>query len=307
MTRGEFDLISDCFAGKGGARHPFTRLGIGDDASVHRLAAGMELVVSTDSSLAGIHWPDDLPLSIAADRAVCSALSDLAAMGAEPVSCWLNVMATDAESVAQMGEGATAALARYGVELTGGDTTRSRSNALAVTVAGALPEGTAMRRDMANSGDLVWLCGRAGFHASGLHQWLTGEKDGCFVDDFKNITPLLADGIRLRQAGVRCCMDISDGLLQDASHIARASSLAMEIEMASLPGWTQLVDTLGEHVALQRVAYGGEDYALLCTAPEGVNLPFAVKIGRCFAGAGVTIRLNGQAVSVGKRGYDHFG
>lgn len=304
--RGEFDLISDCFAGKGGAHHPFTLLGIGDDASVHRLAAGMELVVSTDSSLAGIHWPDDLPLPVAADRAVCSALSDLAAMGAEPVSCWLNVMAVDAEAVAAIGEGATAALARHGVELVGGDTTRSRNNAVAVTVAGVLPAGTAMRRNRAKAGDLVWLCGRTGFHASGLYQWLNSEKDGCFVESFKTITPLLEDGVRLRQAGVCCCMDISDGLLQDASHIARASSLAMSIEVSSLPGWLQLVEVLGEQVALQRVAYGGEDYALLFTAPPGVHVPFAVSIGRCSAGSGVALMLNGETVTVEQAGYDHF-
>jgi len=303
---GEFDLIARCFAGRGGRHHAFTRLGIGDDASLHRLEAGMELVVSTDSSLAGIHWPEDLPLAIAAHRAVCSALSDLAAMGAEPLACWLNVMATGSNAVEQLGEGATAALATYHVELVGGDTTRSRVNALAVTVAGQLPAGSAMRRDAAGVDDSIWLAGRVGLHASGLQQWFDGQHDGCFVSCFTTITPLLADGVRLKQQGVRCCMDVSDGLLQDAGHLAGASGVGMCIELSSLPDWPLLVSELGEDVAIQRAACGGEDYALLFTAPATMTFDGACRIGRCQAGAGVQLQLNGKTRTVERAGYDHF-
>jgi len=303
---GEFDLIDSCFAGKGGKPRAFTLLGIGDDASIHQPAAGMELVVSTDASLAGVHWPMDLPVAIAAGRAVCSALSDLAAMGAEPLSCWLNVMAEDTDAVEQMGLGATAALLRHDVELVGGDTTRSPCNALAVTVAGQLPAGSAMRRDAALADDDVWLCGRVGFHASGLQQWLTGEKDGCFVVEFTHIEPLLRQGVMLREQGVRCCMDISDGLLQDAEHLARASGVGMDIELSLLPDWSQLVAELGEAKALQNAAHGGEDYALLFTAPAGKTLDQACRIGRCRSQPGVALRLHGDLITVEKSGYDHF-
>ncbi|MDX8405984.1 MAG: thiamine-phosphate kinase [Mariprofundus sp.] len=303
---GEFDLIGRCFAGKGGQKRAFTRLGIGDDASLHRQDTGMELVVSTDTSLSGVHWPVDLPLAIAADRAVCSALSDLAAMGAEPLCCWLNVMAVDTVAVEQMGEGATAALARHDVELAGGDTTRSPCDALAVTVAGQLPEGTAMRRDGGNSDDYIWLCGRVGFHVTGLNQWLSGHKKGCFYDYFKTIKPLLADGVHLRETGVRCCMDISDGLLQDAGHLADASSMGMDIELSRLPDWQQLVDLVGLEQAMQHAAHGGEDYALLFTAHPSMTFPNACMIGRCRAQSGVSLSLNGQAITVERAGYDHF-
>jgi len=303
---GEFELIDRCFAGKGGRQHAFTRLGIGDDASIHQLEAGMELVVSTDTSLAGVHWPMDLPVAIAADRAVCAALSDLAAMGAEPLCCWLNVMAVNAESVEQMGVGATAALARYDVELAGGDTTRSPFDALAVTVAGQLPAGRAMRRDGAQSDDKIWLCGRVGLHASGLQQWLNNEKDGSFVSCFKMIEPLLDNGVRLREQGVRCCMDISDGLLQDAGHLARASGIGMDIELSLLPEWQQLADAFGEDRALHNAAHGGEDYALLFTAPAAMSFSDACMIGHCRMQPGVSLTLHGQPVEVEKAGYDHF-
>jgi len=303
---GEFDLIDRCFVGKGGGQRAFTRLGIGDDASIHQPDAGMELVVSTDTSLAGVHWPMDMPVTMAADRAVCAALSDLAAMGAEPLCCWLNVMAVDSVSVEQMGVGATAALERHDVELVGGDTTRAPCDALSVTVAGQLPTGEAMRRDGALADDNVWLCGRVGFHVSGLQQWLKHEKDGCFVADFQRIKPLLAEGVCLREDGVRCCMDISDGLLQDAGHLARASGVGMEIEISCLPDWAHLIHALGEDRALRNAAQGGEDYALLFTAPAAMVFSDACMIGRCRPQAGVLLRLDGRTLWVEEEGYDHF-
>jgi len=266
----------------------------------------MELVVSTDTSLAGVHWPEDLPLSIAADRAVCSALSDLAAMGAEPRCCWLNVMAEDARSVEQMGQGAVAALAKYDVELSGGDTTRSRCNALSVTVAGEVAQGTALLRSAAQPEDNIWISGRCGFHAAGLYQWLNNEKDGGFVDSFHVIKPLLEQGVALRRAGVRCCSDVSDGLLQDAGHIARMSGVGMEMELSLLPDWQQLEDTLGVAQAVQLAARGGEDYALLFAAPVSMRFSGCVQIGRCRYKPGITLTLHDQIVNPEASGYDHF-
>ncbi|MDQ6992622.1 MAG: thiamine-phosphate kinase [Mariprofundus sp.] len=305
-SMGEFDLIERCFVGKGGGPSPFTLLGIGDDASLHQLEAGMELVVSSDSSLAGVHWPVDLPLEIGADRAICSALSDLAAMGAEPLCCWLNVMAESSDAVVQMGAGATAALKRHGVELVGGDTTRALCNALSVTVAGKLPKATAMRRDQGLIDDKIWILGRVGFHRAGLQQWFDGQKEGCFMSDFHRIEPLLTAAVQLREQGVRCCMDVSDGLLQDAMHLASASSMGMEIELSLLPDWQQLVAELGEESAIHYAAYGGEDYALLFTAPASMYFDGAACIGHCSAEAGVRASLNHKTIEIEKAGYDHF-
>jgi len=308
MSAGEFHLINRLFRGAGGSHKPFTRLGIGDDASVHRPEPGMEVVVSTDSSLQGVHWPDDFPLDQAADRAVCSALSDMAAMGAQTRCAWLNVMAADGLAVALIANGSMRALKRYDVELAGGDTCRSAVNALSVTVAGELPEGKAMRRDAAGSGDKIWLVGRVGWHALGLQQWLHGEHEGIFVPCFEVITPLLETGIELRRAGVACCIDVSDGLLQDAGHIAAASGLGMDIELSLLPDWEQLCQAVGVESALALVAHGGEDYALLFTAPHDVQIPdgLAICIGHCRKGEGVSLLLEGEETHVEKAGFDHF-
>jgi len=311
MGVGEFNLIQACFAGQGGKPKGGTRLGIGDDASIHHPAKGMDLVVSTDSSIESIHWPTDFPLSQASDRAVCAALSDLAAMGAEPLYAWLNVTARDSKSVSAMGEGACAALARYDVELAGGDTCRSPVNGLSITVAGQLPEGTAMKRSEADEKDAVWIVGKAGFHALGLQQWMGGKKEGYFVHYLEEIKPKLEAGVRLRELGVKCCIDISDGLLQDAGHIADASRLAMDIDLSLLPGWDILCKKAGEKHAVRAVANGGEDYALLLTAPDAMRFldGFAVKIGHCAVGSGVSLRVEDRllgASEIGTKGYDHF-
>ena len=312
MAEGEFNLINRLFKGAGGSTKPFTSLGIGDDASIHQPKTGMELVVSTDSSVQNVHWPDDFPLDKAADRAVCSALSDLAAMGAEPVCVWLNIMAADSEAVESLGQGATAALRRYDVELAGGDTCRSATNAVSVTVAGELPAGSAMRRDQAKADDAVWLCGRLGFHAPGLQQWFdsgfNGKGDGDFIPYFEKLTPQLQAGIALRQAGVSCCIDVSDGLLQDAGHICAASNIGMQLEVNLVPDWSFLCDKLGEKAALQSVARGGEDYVLLFTAPMNMDFPadIALRIGQCRAEPGLSLLLNGEPTNIGSRGYDHF-
>jgi thiamine-monophosphate kinase len=309
MSAGEFTLIDKCFKGQGGSPNDFTRLGIGDDASIHHLTAGMELVVSTDTSVEDIHWPKNYPLDKAADRAVCSALSDLAATGAEPLCAWLNVTARDGDAVQNMGLGATRALRRYDVELVGGDTCRSPLNTLSVTVAGQLPEKTAMRRSQARVSDSIWLVGRLGFHALGLQQWLAGKFDGEFVPYFDELKPQLDAGIRLRELGVKCCIDVSDGLLQDASHLADTSHIGMDIEITSIPHWQMLNSKAGEALALQAVAHGGEDYALLFTVPQQVQLSdgLAVKIGSCREGSGVRLFKSGQAIKVEKTGFDHFG
>lgn len=303
----EFAIIDSLFR-RTALHHPDTTLGIGDDASIHRLGENREIVVSTDVSVAGVHWPDDVPLDVAADRAVCAALSDLAAMGAEAAWAWIGVQATDAAAISAMAKGIDAAMRRFRVELAGGDTARSPVNALNVCVSGSLPRGSAMRRDGARDRDEVWLCGRTGFAAMGLRQWQKGGRAGEFVDAFLHVHPRLDVGVRLRQIGLRCCIDVSDGLLQDAGHIAHASGLCLQLDSSALPGVPALAEASGPEKALDDALHGGEDYALLCTAPVTLNaklVPLAQRIGSCTASESAGVWLDGQPVTSFK-GYDHF-
>jgi thiamine-monophosphate kinase len=306
----EFELIDHAFCWKLPFQHPQTRLPAGDDASIHAIPDGFELVVSTDMSLAGVHWPHDFPLKDAACRAVNAALSDLAAMGAEACWVWVCAVLQDEFAAEEMGDGIAAALAGSGIELAGGDTVHASENGLAVTVAGILPKGTAMRRGAARDGDDIWLCGQAGFAALGLRQWQQGMREGEAVQAFCEVHPLLAEGLAMRQAGVRCCIDVSDGLLADAGHLAEASGVGMEIELSLIPSFARLVQLTDRENAVQLVLSGGEDYALVCTAParlRDVLSVLAVRIGRCVSGSGVRALLDGRKVKPAKRGFDHFG
>jgi len=305
----EFDLIDRAFRKKLSFKHSLTSLSVGDDASVHAVPDGYELVVSTDISVAGVHWPHDFPLQQAAGRAVNAALSDLAAMGAEACWVWICAALNDGNAAESMGDGIAAALSGSGIELAGGDTVHAADNSLSVTVAGVLPRATAMRRDAARDGDDIWLCGDLGLAAHALRQWQQGDRSAQVMKAFGEVQPRLTEGIALRQAGVSCCIDVSDGLLADTGHLAKASAMGMEIELSRIPSFIELAQRLGKEDAANLVLAGGEDYALVCTAPARLSdalSAVAVRIGRCQAGSGVRALLDGLEVKTAQRGFDHF-
>jgi len=305
---GEFELIQAAFRDGAPNAHLTTSVKNGDDASVHAVPDGMELVISTDASISGVHWPDGFALQSAADRATCAALSDLAAMGAEACWAWVSVMSRSQDDLLELGKGVNAALSRYSVELSGGDTAYSSVNALTVTVGGIVPVGKAMCRNGAKKGDGAWIIGRAGFSSLGLKQWMAEMEEGYFKRYFEEIKPKLEQGVRLRDLGIRCCIDISDGILQDASHIAQDSSVGMRLDLESFPGWDLLCRKVGEKSAIRAVVSGGEDYALLFTASEGMGWldSFATQVGVCTDGTEVEIRLNGTMLEGLEPGFDHF-
>jgi len=309
----EFDAISHLFQQRTPLKHPTTQVGNGDDASTHVIPDDFELVVSTDTAVEGVHWPQDMPLAVAGSRAINAALSDLAAMGATPAWLWLAIMAKDATSLSSMSDGIVQTCLTHKIELAGGDTVRASNNSINVTVGGLLPKGQAMLRTHAQVGDDVWLLGNTGLAAAGLKQWFQGETKGCFVPHFQHINPLYKQGITLREMGIRCCIDISDGLLQDAGHIAKGSALSIHIDLTyiqNLACYQQLLPHFDKETCLKKVLSGGEDYALLCTAPTSQQQAMqnigAQHIGRCVQGEGVHLIHKGKTVDYNIKGYDHF-
>ena len=308
MPSHEFDCIAQYFVNKANYTDKHTQLSNGDDASIHKLMQHQSLVVSTDTAVAGVHWPHDFPLDKAADRAVCAALSDLAAMGAKARWAWVSVVAPNTLALKDIGQGVSDALNRYQVELAGGDTVSAETVVISITVAGVVDEGAAMQRNQAKVGDQVWLLGKLGYSALGLEQWLAGKRDGKFVPWFSDIVPKLEQGIMLREAGVRCCIDVSDGLLQDAGHLAKASNVQLKLDISHCPDWDSICDYVGEEKAQQLMCSGGEDYALLFTAPanQSWDESFASCIGVCTQGSGVQANIQGRDVDVRQTGYKHF-
>jgi len=309
----EFDAISRLFQTRATYTNPLTQLANGDDASVHHIPDDMALVMSTDTAVSGVHWPEDMPLEIAGHRAVCAALSDLAAMGAKATWVWLAVMAKDTISLQQMSRGIIDACNTFHVELAGGDTVSSATNTVSVTVGGLVPKTTAMTRSGAMREDEVWIFGDLGLSAMGLEQWLAGKHDGHCLSSFKTILPLLDIGEQIRALGIRACIDISDGLLQDAEHIAKASAIQMNInveQLQELPSFKTLAD-INKKKALKLTLSGGEDYALLFTAsPEQHQILQglgAYCIGNCSEGNTVCLLHEGAEIEHNVKGYDHFG
>jgi thiamine-monophosphate kinase len=302
---GEFRLIADYFSGLDGGAGVV--LGGGDDAALLALEAGRELVVSTDNSAEGVHFPVGADPALAAYRAVAAAVSDLAAMGATPLAMTLNLSlpAADPQWLAACRRGLGRAVEAFDLPLVGGDLSRG-ALIFGVQVLGTVPAGSALTRGGAREGDRVCVSGSLGDAAAGLAllqaRLAAGEQQRKrFLAAFWEPVPQLALGDALRAAAT-AAIDVSDGLLADVGHIADRSGVAITIDSARLPVSRELLDCVGRDRALQWALAGGEDYALCFTLPRGIALPEGCTwVGLVEAGTGVYCD-----VACGDAGYRHF-
>jgi thiamine-monophosphate kinase len=266
----------------GSAAAPGMRVGIGDDAAVLEVPGGQDLLVTTDLFVEGVHFRREwLPAAAAGRRALCRALSDIAAMGGEPRFALLSLAAPSASSLRPPGSslqppgswvrgflrGFAAAARSFHVALAGGDTGSSGSGALLadVIIVGTAPKGTAALRSGARRGDLLLVSGQLGALAAALD---SGRRP-------PPIHPRLALGKYLRSHRlITAMMDLSDGLSTDLNRLIQESGVGAEVEIGHLP----LAGTL------QQALHGGEDYELLFTVPEAR----AGRLPRSFAGTPLT-------------------
>ncbi|ROM78620.1 MULTISPECIES: thiamine-phosphate kinase [Pseudomonas] len=316
---GEFELIRNYFAAapcaQGGEG---VALGIGDDCALLAVPVGEQLAVSTDTLVAGVHFPDPCDPFLLGQRSLAVAVSDLAAMGATPVAFTLalTLPTVTADWLLAYARGLNQMAQACGVTLVGGDTTRGPLS-LTLTVFGRVPAGQALTRGGAQPGDLLCVGGELG-NAAGALPLVLGQR----IAETAVAAPLLAHywsprpqidlGLALR-GKARAAMDISDGLLADCGHIAQASAVAIEVERDRLPLSKALVAFLGVPGATDAALSGGDDYVLLFTLPpaglpalQAEGWPIHV-IGRVAAGEGVTlVDRHGQDITPHIRGYQHF-
>ncbi len=309
---GEFDRIRAIARTLGPRAAP-----LGDDCAVIPDDAE-SLVLSTDVSVEGVHFRRAwLAQSEIGWRAAAAALSDLAADGARCVGLLVAVVvpgdAAEADVVALM-DGVAAAAASVGGLVLGGDLSRGPQWSIAVTVVGRAARP--VTRAGAAPGDTVWITGALGGAHAAVSAWAAGHEPSPAVRTaFARPEPRIAAGQWLAAHGATAMVDVSDGVVADARHLAAASGVAIELDLDLLPIFAGLAAPAGDDVALVAAA-GGEDYELLATMPaqfaaadrdafiRACGVPLTL-IGVVQTGAAVRALRSGAPVDV--RGYDHFG
>lgn len=325
--RGEFETIARHFAplaaGEPGA------LGLVDDAAVIAPPAGRQLVLTVDAMVAGVHFLESDPAGQVAQKLMRVNLSDLAAMGAEPLGYLLTcTWPRDVREswVADFATGLGEDQRRFGISVLGGDMTSTPGPlTLSLTALGHVAPGQALRRSTARAGDLVFLSGTLGDGALGLLA-LTGRLPGLeaehaafLAERYRRPSPRLTLGRLLSEGGLAtACLDVSDGLVADLCHICEVSGLGAEVEAARLPLSAAAAAVLAEEQSLlAAVLTGGDDYELCFTvAPaqaERVEALAAraghgiVRIGRMVEGGGVRVLDRaGEPLALDRQGWTHF-
>jgi len=265
-----------------------------------------------------VHFPAGAPGELLGQRALAVAVSDLAAMGATPLAFTLALTLPEVcpAWLADFTAGLERMARQCGVGLVGGDTTRGPLS-LTLTVFGRVPAGQALTRAGARPGDLLCVGGALG-NAAGALPFVLGERaeqpgSAELLAHYWSPAPQLQLGQALRGLAT-AALDVSDGLLADCGHIARASGVALLVEQQRLPLSAALLACMGEQSARQLALGGGDDYVLAFTLPaekldalRAMGQPVQV-IGRVEAGQGVhLLDAEGRAIEPRHSGYQHFG
>jgi thiamine-monophosphate kinase len=292
--------------------------------------SGCALALSCDAAVEGVHFRREwLTEQEIGGRAVRCALSDLAAMGAHPAAVLLTLIVSpdeDAAAAHRVVEGAASAASELGARLVGGETVGSGGPlTLDVLVAGFVRTGRELRRAGAQPGDVVAISGPLGDSAAGLaalEAGLHGPDAEAVIRRHKAPEPRLEVGAELAECdGVHAAIDVSDGLLQDAGHMAEQSGVGLQLYVDSLP-LSPASQAIAERLSADPLAWaltGGEDFELLVSvaATEFGEVRRQVKrsrgigleaIGQATEGAGVSLRrLDGAEVALPRTaGWDHF-
>jgi len=315
---GEFELIARYFAplakGFAGAR------GLESDNAFLAADPRHDLVVKTDTVVSGVHFLSDERPELVAARALRVCLSDLAAGGATPYVYQLSLALgrgwTDGW-IARFARGLAADQRRFGITLCGGDTTATPGpTTITVTAFGRVARGRGLGRAGARAGDELWVSGTIGDAALGLLAARRQLKSTMLEKRYRLPQPRTALGPHL--VGVaNAAADISDGLLADAGHIAKASRVAVHIERDLVPLSSDARRVLADRPALwSNVLGGGDDYELaIAVVPRKRTALLAAarvakvkvtRVGAFSTGKGVVLTITGQRSRIAQTGYVHF-
>lgn len=314
MGLNEFELIDKYFNKK--IKSPTILIGIGDDCAVLKPPAGVNLAVTTDTLVSGVHFFSDCDPRKLGHKCLAVNLSDLAAMGAEPawITLSLTIPSADELWLDQFCRGFFELAHRYEAELVGGDLTHGP---LSVTVQaiGFVSETEVLRRSAAKVGDAIFVSGNLGDAGAAL----------ALLQAKKFVPPELLNrlecpearvelGLSLRQVA-NAAIDISDGFLADLKHILDASHVGASVYIDKLPLSSALKQTMSDEVARELALTSGDDYELCFTVSQEKQAQYSTLLAEygCVCVGYIEkerhlklMRVDGSIYHISKRGYLHF-
>ena len=317
----EFALIKHFFEqpnAAAGKDNPHLLKGIGDDCAVLRVPSDKDLVFSLDTLVEGVHFPLNADAAELAWRLLGAAVSDLAAMGAQPnnFTLALTLPALDQQWLQRFSENLALAANQYQITLAGGDTTKGPLT-LSAQVQGFVDRGQALLRNGAKLGDLVCVTGTLGDSRAGLSlldaQELSSEQRYLMARYYRP-EPRVSTGMLIKDYA-SACIDISDGLLADLGHILNQSEVGAKLSRESIPMSEQMQNVAAEK-SLSWALSGGEDFELCFTVPkqkwpmlqqalQGHSVQVS-QIGEVVAQAGIQMLQDDVWQQIEKAGFNHF-
>jgi thiamine-monophosphate kinase len=312
MPLSEFALIEHYFTGKK-IINSQVRLGVGDDCALLAIPDGYELAVTMDTMVEGVHFFSDVAPEDLAHKLLAVNLSDLASMGAQPVAVtlaltlpkvdesWLERFVASFDSFAQS----------HYVDLVGGDTTRGPLT-LSLQAMGFVPAGKALRRSHAKPGDFIYVTNTIGDAGLGLKiakgDYHTPWENEEILRQFNRPTPRISEGIKIRDYATSC-IDLSDGLLADLTHIIEASHVGACIHWEKIPLSNAVHHYIKETGDWQMPISAGDDYELCFTVnpetTEKVDVD-CCQIGFIEAEPGLKLTKAGLTQEIANYGFKHF-
>ncbi|MFT4797190.1 MAG: thiamine-monophosphate kinase [Candidatus Azotimanducaceae bacterium] len=309
----EFDIIRRYFLN---ALMPeYVNTGPGDDCAVLTIPVDHSLCVSTDTLIAGVHFPNSANPAVVANRAFGANLSDLAAMGAKPygVTLALTLPSGDEHWLDRFSAACQAQADAHQCPIVGGNLAKGDLS-ITLTVMGTVPNGSAILRSGASRGDDIYVSGFLGDAAGAVQQLGSIDANAELLKTYEAPAPRLALGIALRGIA-SAAIDISDGFLADLGHLVVSSGVGAVVDLDHLPLSLSLVETFDKPAAIDFALRGGDDYELCFSAHPDHRLALAKlaevqglrlsRLGEIVSGESIVVdKASGCELST--LGYRHF-